>query len=278
MNSKKSNQHDGDIPLDLKNMPSMDELLGEGGNESESSNSSSEKISPPSRLQENLGFLAVNTNNMPAMDKLLSSNSSLEPTYEKNENSIEKKAVGERRKSRFELSRSTVINHIANLRLVIDGSNVCRSYISLNGLSSLAPILTLTLTLVKHRAKFVCVFDANERYVLEKNSAEPGSDAVYENLLRSLPQFFVEVPGATDADDYILSAADLDQLSIISNDRYNKLNEHHQSQYPWLQFNTKRILRGAVDDDRLVIEQLGINIPLDYNLNRMFDELIDRLR
>ncbi len=278
MSNNELNQDNGDLPLDLENMPSMDALLGEKSNESAIRHSNPVKSAPKNDTQENVGFLAVNTNDMPTMDKLLSSDCCLETAYEKKESSIEGKVLCERQKSKSELSRSTVINHIGNMRFVIDGSNVCRSYQCLNGLSSLAPLLTLTLTLVKHRAQFRCVFDANERYVLGKNSAEPGSCLIYENLLRSLPQFFVEVPGATDADDYILSTADRDQLPIISNDRYNKLDEHHQNQYPWLQFNTKRILKGAVNDDCLVIEQLEINTPLNYNLNQIFDELSDRLR
>ena len=278
MNSKKGIQHDDNLPLDLNNMPSMDELLGEGGSKSGIEHPDPADICSKNRLHKSLSFFAVNTNDMPTMDTLLSNNTCTESACEKNERSIEKSMADRKRKRKPDLRKSAIIKQIGHMRFVIDGSNVCRSYSCLNGISSLAPLLTLTLTLVKHNAKFQCVFDANEHYMLGKNSSEPENEIVYEKLLNSLSRFFIEVPGATDADDFILSSADRDYLQIISNDRFNKLDENHQSHYPWLQFGTKRILKGTVDNNRLIIGQLGINVPLEYDLNQSFKRLADRLR
>ena len=158
-------------------------------------------------------------------------------------------------------------------KVVIDGSNVCRSYLCFSGESSLAPLLTLTCALRKRGIDFQCLFDANERYVLQRNAREPDSDRLYETLLREMGPWFQEVPGATDADSWVLALADRESLSVISNDRFANAEEQYQAQYPWLTTARNRLLKGGVEEALVLVPGLEISTPLNNDLRFLTDQL-----
>ena len=169
--------------------------------------------------------------------------------------------------------RKSSIQSLSNNRFVIDGSNVCRSYLNLEGSSSLKPLITLVHTLMRNNASCVCFFDASERYLLRGNIREGEGERTYERLLREFPGIFIEVQTGENADDSILELADRDGLSIISNDRFNKIEDRHLQLYPWLNVGNNRLIRGAVVNEILIVERLGLSIHLQNDLIEAVDSL-----
>ena len=172
------------------------------------------------------------------------------------------------------LSKKASANrHMSGCRFIIDGSNVCRSYMDLSGISTLSPLLTLAYTLFKRHATCFCFFDASERYLLRGNLDELEGERVYERMLREFPRIFYEVPAGENADDLILEMADRQGLGVISNDRFNKMEDQHLQLYPWLILGTDRLIRGNVQNGMLNIEHLGIHIRLRKDLNPLLEDL-----
>ncbi len=155
---------------------------------------------------------------------------------------------------------------------VIDGSNICRSSVKGKG-SSLTALLTLVLELQKHQASCVCVFDANERYVLGENRDEPDSERIYDRLINHLSHTFREAPGASNADDYLLKIAHRERLPVISRDRFDKASDRHREQYPWLVTGGSRLLRWQAEHGLVQVPKLGLIAPLRDDLWPMFEEL-----
>lgn len=162
--------------------------------------------------------------------------------------------------------------------VIIDGSNVCRSYIASDGGSSLAPLLTLLLELVRRELQWRCFCDASESHMLARSGAGSESTVVYSRMLRDSRGAFREVDAGTSADDAVLAAADRADGVIVSNDRFNKLPDQHTVRYPWLEYGTRRLLKGSVIDGRVVVDALGIAVPLRTDLTRLGDEILVNLR
>jgi|SRR6185295_14825872 len=90
-----------------------------------------------------------------------------------------------------------IVKETSEGRYFIDGSNVCQWQKP----ASLPVLMTLLIELKRQCKSFLCVFDANTRYILSDKSM-PGDRVVYEHLLTEYPAFFSEVPGRTRADDF----------------------------------------------------------------------------
>ena len=179
-----------------------------------------------------------------------------------------------RRESTRPVSRKASAKRcIAGCNFIIDGSNVCRSYMNLSGKSSLSPLMTLAYTLFKRQASCFCFFDASERYLLRRNAKELPGECVYERLLREFPKVFHEVSAGKNADDFILEMADRQGLAIISNDRFNKIEDRHLQLYPWLIVGNDRLIRGNVQHGMLTVEALGICVRLRMNLSSLLEDL-----
>ena len=163
--------------------------------------------------------------------------------------------------------------NISSKQFVIDGSNVCRSYMDLEEKSTIIPLVTLIANLLKRNAKCYCVFDANERYVLRGNSKEPFGEKVYDYLIMQNSDLFLEVPGGSDADEYVLSRAHKENFSIISNDNFSKPEDGFLNIYPWLITDKKRLIKGTVEDGMLIVENLEIFETLPVSPQKPFNEM-----
>lgn len=183
------------------------------------------------------------------------------------------KILARHSKSSHSRKTSPPLHAVVHKGVVIDGSNVCRSYSRPCHGSTLAPLLTLATALAKQHISFHCIFDASEPHALAKNASEPNSVRLYDGLLREFAGRFREAPAGTDADSAILALAHRGESSIVSNDRFDKLHEVYRLDYPWLQTATKRLIKGYVDRDVLQVPALGIAVPLRRDLAAMYEEL-----
>jgi hypothetical protein len=164
----------------------------------------------------------------------------------------------------------SIVDFRPGTRFVIDGSNVCRSYMESNG-SFLAPLLTLACTIIEHGGDVICVFDGNERYVLAENRREPNSEYIYDSLLQDQSRRFIEAPSTGPADDYLLKIAHRDRLAVISNDRFNKSSDRHRQQYPWLVPGGSRLIPGGIDFLTVSVPKLKLEAPLEANLQAVLE-------
>lgn len=149
----------------------------------------------------------------------------------------------------------------------IDGNNVAQWD---NNIFCIATLLTLCTELEKKGHDFICYFDANIDYKpqteLEKN--------IITEILKDKKRFWKTTP-RTRADDFIVVAANRDEASVISNDRYKKV----PTQYPWLNEDhlPKRLFKGAVSPtvkgSLLSIPDLGIDSYIETDLERLISEL-----
>jgi hypothetical protein len=157
---------------------------------------------------------------------------------------------------------------------VLDGSNICRSYDPERSPSSLAPLLTLIRELQKKGKTFKCVFDASERYALAKNRAEASAVYYYETIMNHFPHQFGEAPNGEDADNRILRLAEHENGAVISNDRFDKPGDDHERIYPWVMASVgNRMIRGSVEENRLIVPALNINTALRTDLDEVIQEL-----
>ena len=150
---------------------------------------------------------------------------------------------------------ANTVGKLAGRTILVDGTNVC--FWGRNGATaSLAPILALARALDAAGADWQACFDASTRHHLAKSGT--GDETEYEALLRSRPDHFVEAPGGTCADEFLLSAASAEQTAvIISNDFYRD----HEADYPFVK-DKSRFIRGGVFRDQLCIPHLGIRCAL----------------
>jgi len=159
--------------------------------------------------------------------------------------------------------------------LLVDGSNVCRSWPAFRRGVSLNVLLTFLLVLVDQGFDFECIFDANIPYVL-RNEAESGAESAYQRLGNDMPLRFSEVPGGTDADDQLLQKADVHGHRIVTNDRFRKREDKEKREkYPWITgSNPQRLIRGNVNGRDLQVVRLNICAEMRTDTQRMLDELL----
>lgn len=133
--------------------------------------------------------------------------------------------------------------------IFLDGLNVCM-WVS-------PPSLSCVLVLVEflHTKGWTCVaiFDAPTRHRLVSGEAE-----LYAEMRTGFPHVFAEVPGQTQADEFLLRRADTSGGAILSNDQFRD----YVGEYPWLGGRTARLLKGAVVGDHLTVPKLKADLPL----------------
>ena len=150
----------------------------------------------------------------------------------------------------------------------IDGNNVCFWKDSDN--FSLATLLNLCRELKYQGHDYYCYFDANAIH-LPKNYLEK---TAIQQMITDKMRYRV-APGGTQADDFIIMAADNANAAVISNDRFRNL----AGQYSWLDKNhmPQRLFKGGVypsaNGDTLMIPDLKINCLLDTNIQNLISEL-----
>lgn len=161
-------------------------------------------------------------------------------------------------------------SHSAKRSYLIDGLNVC----NWGKETALAPLVTLLIELKRRGHPFVCICDANSRFVLE----ERGERLHYEHLLDNY-DCIGEVPGGTQADDFLLFRAHKTGEAIITNDQYR--DPRYRERYKWLRSISPRLCKGIVVGGYLMIPELDIHTPIRTSLSagiREFDELFGRAK
>jgi hypothetical protein len=144
---------------------------------------------------------------------------------------------------------------------LIDGLNVCNWGKQI----SLAPLLTLLVELKRRQHPFLCIFDANSRFVLE----EFGEREHYEHLLSSF-DCIGEVPGGTQADDFLLFRAHKTGEAIVTNDQYR--DPKYRERYKWLRSVSPRLCKGIVVGGYLMIPELDIHARIRENLGALLKD------
>jgi len=150
-------------------------------------------------------------------------------------------------------------HELAPDKVVIDATNVIYGSSSVQ-IPSLLNLLGLLLELQNRKCAFKCFFDACTFYKLKENIWDEG--AAFATLCRDYPDVFVQVPGGTQADDFILDYAHSHGTPIISNDRYRDYVE----KYSWLETDAKRRISFAVHSGNIQIVPLGIEAAIPVSL------------
>ncbi|MBX3280455.1 MAG: translation initiation factor IF-2 N-terminal domain-containing protein [Acidobacteria bacterium] len=161
-------------------------------------------------------------------------------------------------------------SHSTKRSYLVDGLNIC----NWGKETTLAPLVTLLIELKRRGHPFVCICDANSRFVLE----ERGERSHYEHLLEKY-DCIGEVPGGTQADDFLLFRAHKTGEAIITNDQYR--DPRYRERYKWLRSISPRLCKGIVVGGYLMIPELDIHAPIRTSLSagiREFDELFGRAK
>jgi len=147
---------------------------------------------------------------------------------------------------------------------LVDGLNV----LNWQKTPSLAPLLTLLIELKRQGHAFLCIFDANTRFVLE----ELGERDKYEQLIQKY-DCLGEVPGGTRADDFLLFRAHKMGEAIISNDQYRE--PKYRDRYKWLRSVSPRLCKGIVLGGFLSLPELDVHARVRDNLTLIIKEFED---
>ena len=151
--------------------------------------------------------------------------------------------------------------------ILIDGTNVMHWAKSRYGVT-LKHLLAITRYFDECGVRWEVLFDASSRYLLSAKE-----QAVFENLLKTRPEEFQQVPAKTRADDFLLMLADADPAArIISNDMYRD----YAAEYPWVG-ERKRFIRGMVMRDEVFLldgerNRTRIPAPPGKNSDRFLNE------
>ncbi len=144
---------------------------------------------------------------------------------------------------------------------LVDGLNVC----NWQKTPSLAPLVTLLIELKRQGHAFLCIFDANTRFVLE----DLGERDKYEHLLNKY-DCVGEVPGGTQADDFLLFRAHKTGDTIISNDQYR--DQKYRDRYKWLRSVSPRLCKGIVLGGFLILPELDVHARVRDSLASILKE------
>jgi hypothetical protein len=168
------------------------------------------------------------------------------------------------------LKQKSVSATLDGKTFVVDGLNVAFSYLRLEGRLSFDALLTLLLEIRMRNGAFICIFDATTPHRIREKVGKR-REILYSKLTKSRPDDFVEVPGGTKADDFILREADKNGRLIISNDRF----DDYRTEFEWVAREDKCLFKGTMIRGIIEVPGLGISIPLRRDSIRMVDELIN---
>jgi hypothetical protein len=140
--------------------------------------------------------------------------------------------------------------------VVIDGQNVMYGSPT-DQKVSLLNLLGLLIELNNCKTQFKCFFDANTFFTL-LNAGKKTEAYAYRRLCHDFPDIFIEVPGHSRADDFLLDFVNKGDATIISNDQYRDFSD----KYRWLTDYNRRA-SFLVHSGIMQIVNLGIraNIP-----------------
>lgn len=138
---------------------------------------------------------------------------------------------------------------------LLDGSNILHWDEYRTGVS-LRHLLAITDHLKKTGQTFQVFFDATTPHILKKKA--PQETVIYENLLKSDPVRFCQVPAGTCADDFLLLQADADKDALILT---QDLFRDHIDKYPWLR-TERRVIPGMVMNNVIFFPEISLQIPL----------------
>jgi hypothetical protein len=154
----------------------------------------------------------------------------------------------------------------------VDGTNVCWWYgQSHRDETSILPLLTVLLAILKNGDHFYCVFDASTPSVLGEQGKGHEADAL-KSLQAEYPSLFFQVTGSTRADGVLLHDADHYGRSIITNDKYRD----YEHKYEWLaERHTPRLIQGNLQPSGLMtIDKLAYGgLSLETDASRSIEEL-----
>jgi len=148
----------------------------------------------------------------------------------------------------------------ANVGLVVDGLNVIYgtpSHSKLSLMNLFGPLLELQ----NRKVTFKCFFDASTPFKLREAGRTDEADA-YRKLCYDLPDTFIEVPGRTQADSFLLQYADHANAQFVSNDRFRD----YEQKYPWLAQVSNRRAAFVVHSNRIQIPALNLIAPIPTDL------------
>ncbi len=151
----------------------------------------------------------------------------------------------------------------------LDGNNVCQ--MKRHKVVLQAILLTLCHELRRRGDDYVCYFDANIHYLIKEQGEKD-----YVKIALTGDKYQI-VPGSSRADGFIVAAADNENACVISNDKYEELWE----KFPWTHKMAKpqRVFKGMVtysrnkEADMLLIPDLDINIPIEYDIQKLLPGL-----
>jgi predicted RNA-binding protein with RPS1 domain len=168
--------------------------------------------------------------------------------------------------------------------IIVDGLNVM-NYGRVRGARGidLRTLLTALVAIAQTGRDFHCIFDAKTHPVLKR--FQPSQLPALETLLRAHSHWFSLVTGGGEADYFILSQADAEGCSVLSNDKF----ADYENKFPWLsedrlrpvkgkdgrkmQVQDQRIMRGWLIRGQVSIPQLRINQAVEGDLNVLLERL-----
>jgi hypothetical protein len=149
---------------------------------------------------------------------------------------------------------------LAAKAFVIDGKNVICGSPS-HPCPSLMNLLALQMELQKRKCTVKSFFDANTFFTLIK-AGKNGEAYAYRRFCHDFPDVFIEVPGGSQADDYILDYANSQGMTIISNDLYREF----ENKYKWLHWNSNRRISFVVHSGMFQVVPLKIQAAIPKDL------------
>jgi hypothetical protein len=135
--------------------------------------------------------------------------------------------------------------------VIIDGTNLIHG--STYQRVSLLNVLALVCELNRRKIAFKCFFDANTFFTLLETDKDQAY--AYRRLCHDYSDLFIEVPGRTQADSYVLDYADQHNCCIVSNDQYRDF----AAKYSWLRLHPQRRSSFLVHSGQLQVVDLSIS-------------------
>ena len=159
------------------------------------------------------------------------------------------------------LQSANISKNEVDADIVIDGLNVIYGTPS-HQRPCLMNLLGLLPALQQRKYSFKCYFDASTPYKLADAGKQDEADA-YLQLCYDYPDTFIEVPGRSQADAFLLQYAHNKGTRVISNDCFRD----YYRQYHWLEEDYQRRIPFVVHSNEMQIPALNLvaEIPEDLS-------------